>query len=76
MDLGKDDKRTLPRGLLSEFKEQNSTNTIYCTAMKITWLSKRQSEKRVRPLVIWLEQPAAADHLLQGGMAEFEDLGG
>lgn len=39
IDLEKDDSKTLHLGLLSEFKEQNSTDTIDCTAMKATWLS-------------------------------------
>jgi hypothetical protein len=75
MDLDKDDNRTLRPGLLSEFKEQNSTDTIDCTAMKVAWLSKRQSEKRVGSLVIWLKQPAAADHLLREGIARFGTSG-
>jgi 5,10-methylene-tetrahydrofolate dehydrogenase/methenyl tetrahydrofolate cyclohydrolase len=52
MDPDKDDNRTLRAGLLSEFKEQNSTDTIDCTVMKVAWLSKRQSEQRVGSLVI------------------------
>ena len=52
IDLDKDDGKTLRLGVLSEFKEQNSTNTIDYTAMKVVWLSKRQLEKRVRSLVI------------------------
>jgi hypothetical protein len=39
--------------------------------MKVAWLSKRQSEKRVGSLVIWLKQPAATDHLLREGIARF-----
>jgi hypothetical protein len=71
MDLVKDDVKTLRTGLLSEFEEQNSTDTIDCTAMKAVWLSKRQSGKRVGSLVIWLKLPTAAEHLLQQGMARF-----
>jgi hypothetical protein len=71
MDFDKDDGKTLRSGVLSEFKEQNSTDTTDCTAMKVAWLSKRQSEKRVGSLVIWLKTPAAAEHLLQQGFARF-----
>ena len=71
MDLEKDDSKTLRPELLSEFKEQNSTGTIDCTAMKATWLSKRQHEKRVGSLVIWLKKPAAAEHLIRQGTALF-----
>ena len=39
--------------------------------MKVAWLSKRQLEKRVGSLVIWLKTPAAAGHLLQQGLARF-----
>jgi hypothetical protein len=35
MDLEKDDGKTLRIGVLSEFKEQNSTDTIDYTAMKV-----------------------------------------
>jgi hypothetical protein len=75
MDPDKDDNRTLRLGLLSEFKEQNSTDIIDCTAMKVVWLSKRQSEKRVGSLVIWLKQPAATDHLLREGITRFGTSG-
>lgn len=71
MDLAKDDSKTLHTGLLSEFEEQNSTDTIDCTVMKAVWLSKIQSGKRVGSLVIWLELLTAAEHLLQQGMARF-----
>ena len=71
MDLEKDDGKTIRLGVLSEFKEQNGTNTTDCTAMKVAWLSKRPSEKRVGSLVIWLMTPAAAEHLLQQGYARF-----
>jgi hypothetical protein len=36
MDLENDDSKTLRPGLLSEFKEQNSTYAIDCTAMGAT----------------------------------------
>jgi hypothetical protein len=75
MDLEKNDGKTLRDGVLLEFKEQNSTDTIDCTAMKVAWLSKRQSEKRVGSLVIWLKLSAAADHLLQQGTARFKASG-
>jgi hypothetical protein len=39
--------------------------------MKVAWLSKRQSEKRVGSLVIWLKTPAAAEHLLRQEYARF-----
>jgi hypothetical protein len=71
MDLDKDDNRTLRSGLLSDFKEQNSTNGIDFTAMKATWLSRRHPEKRVGSLVIWLKHLAAAEHLLQAGTTLF-----
>jgi hypothetical protein len=71
MDLEKDDSKTLRPGLLLEFKEQNSTDTIDCTAMKATWLSKRHPGKRVGSLVIWLKKPAAAEHLIRQGTALF-----
>jgi hypothetical protein len=35
MDPDKDDNRILRPGLLSEFKEQNSTDIIDCTVMKV-----------------------------------------
>jgi hypothetical protein len=35
MDLEKNDGKTLREGILSEFKEQNSTDTIDCTVMKV-----------------------------------------
>jgi hypothetical protein len=47
-------------------------DTTDCTAMKVAWPSKRQSEKRVGSLIIWLKTPAAAEHLLQ---REFAGLG-
>jgi hypothetical protein len=75
MDLERDDGKTLRTGVLSEFKEQNSTDTVDCTAMKVAWLSKKQSRKRVGSLVIWMKQPAAAEHLLQRGMARFRAPG-
>jgi hypothetical protein len=71
MDLEKDDGKTLQSGLLSEFKEQNSTDTIDCIATKAAWLSKRHSGKRVGSLVIWLKQPAATEYLIQKGIAKF-----
>jgi hypothetical protein len=71
MDMEKDDSKTLRPGLLSDFKEQNGTDTIDCTAMKATWLSKRHPEKRVGSLVIWLKQLAAAEHLIRQGTALF-----
>jgi len=71
MDLDKDDGS----GVLSEFKERNSIDATDCTAMKVAWLSKRQSEKRVGSLVIWLKTPAAAEHLLQQGFARFRASG-
>jgi hypothetical protein len=52
IDLEKNDGKTLRNGILSEFKEQNSTDTIDCIAMKVAWLSRRQSEKRVGSPVI------------------------
>lgn len=52
-------------------KEQNSTDTIGCTAMKVAWPIKRQSEKKVGSLVIWLKTPAAAGHLFQQRLARF-----
>jgi hypothetical protein len=64
MDLEKDNGKTLHTGVLSEFKEQNSTDTIDYTAMKVVWLSKKQSGKRVGSLVIWMKQLAAVEHLL------------
>jgi len=64
MDLERDDGKTLRIGVLSEFKEQNSTDTVDYIAMKVAWLSKKQSEKKVGSLVIWMKQPAAAEHLL------------
>jgi hypothetical protein len=63
--ITKNDGKTLREGILSEFKEQNSTDTIDYIAMRVAWLSKRQSEKRVGSLVIQLKLSAAADHLLQ-----------
>ena len=71
MDLEEDDSKTLRLGLLLESKEQNSTYTIDCTAMEVTWLSKRQHGKRVGSLVVWLRQLAAAEHLIQQGTALF-----
>jgi hypothetical protein len=35
IDLEKNDGKTLREGRLSEFKVQNSTDTIDCTAMKV-----------------------------------------
>jgi hypothetical protein len=52
IDLDKDDGKTLRIGVLSEFKKQNSTDTIDYTVIKVVWLSKRQLEKRVRLLMI------------------------
>jgi hypothetical protein len=52
IDLEKDDVKTLCSEVLLEFKEQNSTDTIDCIAIKVAWLSKRQSEKRVGSLMI------------------------
>jgi hypothetical protein len=75
IDLEKNDGKTLRDGILSEFKEQNSTNTIDYTVMKVVWLSKRQSEKRVGSPVIWLKLSAAADTLLQQGTVRFKASG-
>jgi hypothetical protein len=36
IDPDKDDNRTLRLGLLSEFKKQNSTDTIDYTVMKVS----------------------------------------
>jgi hypothetical protein len=71
MDPDKDDGRTLRDAVLTEFKDQNSTKDVDCTAMKVNWLSKSYLEKRVGSLVIWLRNKAAADHLLQRGTAVF-----
>lgn len=71
MDPGKDDGRTLRAAVLTEFKEQNSTKDVDCTAMKANWLSKSYLKKRVGSLVIWLRHKAAADRLLQRGTAVF-----
>ena len=71
MDLNKDDNKTLRPELLSEFRTQNSTDSIDCTAMKASWLSKSQLKKRVGSLVIWLKHPAAVEYLLQRGTAMF-----
>ncbi|KAK3106797.1 hypothetical protein LTR53_018048, partial [Teratosphaeriaceae sp. CCFEE 6253] len=46
MDLDKDDGRTLGAAVLTEFKEQNSTKDVDCTAMKVNWLSKSYLKKR------------------------------
>jgi hypothetical protein len=35
IDLKKNDGKTLRKGILSEFKEQNSTDTIDCIVMKV-----------------------------------------
>jgi hypothetical protein len=43
IDLEKNDGKTLREGVLLEFKEQNSTDTVDCTAMKATWL-RRESD--------------------------------
>jgi hypothetical protein len=64
IDLERDDGKTLRTGVLSEFKEQNGTDTVDCTAMKVAWLSKKQSGKRVRSLIIWMKQLATTEHLL------------
>jgi hypothetical protein len=64
IDLERDDGKTLRTGVLSEFKEQNSTDTVDYIAMKVAWLSKKQSGKRVGSLVIWMKQLAATEHLL------------
>jgi hypothetical protein len=64
IDLEKNDGKTLRDRVLLEFKEQNSTDTIDYIAIKVAWLSKRQSGKRVGSLVIWLKLPAAAEYLL------------
>jgi hypothetical protein len=71
IDLEKDDSKTLRPGLLLEFKEQNSMDTIDCTAMKATWLSKRHSGKRVGSLVIWLKKLIATEHLIRQGTTLF-----
>lgn len=64
MDPYKDDGRTLRDAVLADFKDQNSTKDVDCTAMKVNWLSKSYPKKRVGSLVIWLRNKAAADHLL------------
>jgi hypothetical protein len=40
MESDKDDCRTLRDAVLTEFKDQNSTKDVDCTAMKVNWLSK------------------------------------
>jgi hypothetical protein len=59
IDIKKNDGKTLRTEVLSEFKEQNSTDTIDCTAIKI----------------VWLKLPATAEHLLQEGRAKFKASG-
>jgi hypothetical protein len=64
MDAKKDDSKIFRISLLSEFKEQDNTDTIDYIAMEATWLSKRQLAKMVGSLAIRFEQPAAAKHLI------------
>lgn len=52
MDPSKDDGRTLRSAVLTEFKEQNSTSDVDCTAMKANWLSKSYLKKRVGSFMI------------------------
>lgn len=47
MDQEKDGGRTIRPSVLTEFKEQNCTRDVDCTAMKVTWLSKSYLKKRV-----------------------------
>jgi hypothetical protein len=75
IDLEKNDGKTLRVGILSEFKKQNSTDTIDCIVTKAIKLSKRYSEKRVGSLMIWLKLPVAAEHLLRQGTARFRASG-
>ena len=71
MNLDKDDGRTLRDAVPTECKDQNSTEDVDCTAMKLNRLSKSHLKKRVGSLVIWLRHKVAADHLLQRGTAVF-----
>jgi hypothetical protein len=52
VELQKDGSNTPRPGPLSEFEEQNSTDTIDCTAMNAIWLCMRQQEKRGGSLVV------------------------
>jgi hypothetical protein len=52
VELQKDDSNTLRPGLLSEFEEQNNTDTIDCTAIKAISLCMRQQGKRGGSLVV------------------------
>jgi hypothetical protein len=71
MDKDKDDGRTLRDAVLTEFKDQNSTKDMDCTAMKVNWLSKSYPKNRVGSLVTWLRHKTTEDHLLQRGTAVF-----
>jgi hypothetical protein len=52
VELQKDDSNTLRPGLLSEFEEQNNTDTIDFSAIKAISLCMRQQGKRGGSLVV------------------------
>ena len=64
MDRTADDGKTLQQTLCHEFSKENTAEGIDFTAMKVHWLSKIDSAKKVGSLVIWLKNKLAADYLL------------
>ncbi|TKA61826.1 hypothetical protein B0A49_11603, partial [Cryomyces minteri] len=75
MDAAINDGRTLRTEVCNEFKEDNSTEGIDCTAHKVRWLSKAQSQKATGSLVIWLKNKISAEHLLRAGQVMFGAYG-
>ncbi|KAK4976539.1 hypothetical protein LTR28_008070 [Elasticomyces elasticus] len=75
MDIEANDGRTLRKELLEEFKEQYGTGDVDCTAMKVSWLSRRSLQKKVGSLVIWLRNKMTVDHLLRTGSVLFGATG-
>lgn len=56
--------------VLTDFKYNNSTDSIDCTAMKAKWIS-RPNAKNVGSLIIWLKKRGVVEKLLEAGNVVF-----
>ena len=75
LDTEKNDDHSLRTSICEDFKQDNSTHDLDCTAYKARWLSKPNNGKAMGSLVIWLKNRFTAEHLLSTGRAVFGAYG-
>ena len=75
LDTDKNDDRSLRTSICEDFKKDNSTQDLDCTAYKARWLSRPNNNKNMGSLVIWLKNRFTAEHMLSTGRAVFGAYG-